>query len=96
MNLGTLTATQVRDQIAAGTLSSTDATRFALDAITRLNPTLHAYNSVLADRAMGRAAAIDAARARGEKLGLLGGVPISIKDNMCTSYGTTTCSSKML
>ncbi|HEY4329597.1 MAG TPA: amidase, partial [Phycisphaerae bacterium] len=96
MNLGTMSAREVRDEIAGGRLSSVEATRFALDAITRLNPGLHAYNSVNADRAMERAKAVDAARSSGKNPGLLAGVPISIKDNMCTTFGTTTCSSKML
>ncbi len=100
--LGTMTARQVRDEIAAGRLSSVEATKFALDAISRLNGTggvgLHAYNSVFTERAMERAKAMDAARANGKGNGggLLHGVPISIKDNMCTTFGTTTCSSKML
>jgi aspartyl-tRNA(Asn)/glutamyl-tRNA(Gln) amidotransferase subunit A len=98
MNLGTMTAWQVRDEIAAGRLSSVEATRFALDAITRLNGELHAYNAVFAERAMERAKAADAARAAGGggQKGLLLGVPLSIKDNMCTTFGATTCSSKML
>ena len=91
-----MTARQVAREIAAGKLSSVEATRFALAAIDRLNPNLHAYNSIFADRALEKAAAIDAARAKGQPLGLLAGVPISIKDNMCTTFGTTTCSSKML
>jgi aspartyl-tRNA(Asn)/glutamyl-tRNA(Gln) amidotransferase subunit A len=95
MTLGTMTARQVRDEIAAGRLSSVEATRFALDAITRLNGELHAYNCVFAERAMARAKAADSAPAGGAK-GLLHGVPISIKDNMCTTFGTTTCSSKIL
>ena len=95
MTLGTMTARQVRDEIAAGRLSSEEATRFALDAIARLNGELHAYNCVFADRAMERAKAADAARAGGGR-GLLLGLPMSIKDNMCTTFGTTTCSSKIL
>src|SRR3954469_16178597 len=94
--LSELTATQARDEIATGKLSSVEATRFALEGVARLNPELHAYNSVFADRALAQAAAVDAARGRGEKPGALAGVPISIKDNMCTTHGTTTCSSKML
>jgi aspartyl-tRNA(Asn)/glutamyl-tRNA(Gln) amidotransferase subunit A len=90
-----MTAWQVRDEIAAGRLSSVEATRFALDAITRLNGELHAYNAVFAERAIEKAKAADAARAAGQK-GLLLGVPLSIKDNMCTTFGATTCSSKML
>ncbi|HVS71057.1 MAG TPA: Asp-tRNA(Asn)/Glu-tRNA(Gln) amidotransferase subunit GatA [Phycisphaerae bacterium] len=94
--LSSFTARELRDAIAGGTVSSTEATRWALAAIERLNPQLHAYNSVHADRALQRAAAADKARADGKRDGLLAGVPISIKDNMCTPYGTTTCSSKML
>jgi aspartyl-tRNA(Asn)/glutamyl-tRNA(Gln) amidotransferase subunit A len=92
--LSDFSAREVRDQIAAGKLSSREATQYALDAIARLNPDLHAYNSVFAERALEKAAALD--NTRGQNPGLLAGVPISIKDNMCTSFGTTTCSSKML
>jgi aspartyl-tRNA(Asn)/glutamyl-tRNA(Gln) amidotransferase subunit A len=91
--LSDFSAREVRDQIAAGTITSREATQYALEAISRLNPELHAFNSVFAERALEKAAAFDA---RGDKSGLLAGVPISIKDNMCTSFGTTTCSSKML
>src|SRR5579875_1963084 len=89
-------AREVRDRIAAGELTSVEATRQTLDAIARLNPELHAYNSVFAERALQQAAAIDKRIQAGEKVGLLAGVPVSIKDNMCTDYGATTCSSKML
>jgi aspartyl-tRNA(Asn)/glutamyl-tRNA(Gln) amidotransferase subunit A len=91
-----LTARELRDQIASGETTSTAATAAVLEAIARHNPTLHAYNSVYADRARERAAAIDAARQANEPLGALGGVPIAIKDNMCTPFGTTTCSSNIL
>ena len=90
--LSDYSAREIRDQIAAGKLSSREATQFTLDAISKLNPELHAYNSVFADRALKQAEAFD----KDKKNGLLAGVPISIKDNMCTDFGTTTCSSKML
>ena len=91
-----MSATDVAAGIAAGQFSSVEVTRFALAAIERLNPQLNAYNSLFPQRALDRAAAIDRQRAAGESLGLLAGVPLSIKDNMCTPFGTTTCSSKML
>lgn len=91
-----LTARELRDQIAQGKVSSTEATQAVLNAITEHNPTLNAYNEVYAEGALAQAQAVDAARAAGKPLGLLGGVPIAIKDNMCTNYGRTTCSSKML
>lgn len=98
-NLETMTARQVAGEIAGGNVSSVEATRFALAAIERLNPELRAFNSVFAERALEKAGAVDAARAggaAGKQLGPLAGVPISIKDNMCTTFGATTCSSKML
>lgn len=91
-----MTAKGVRDAIAAGKFTSREVTQAALAAIEKHNPALHAYNSVFAERALKQAEAADAAKAAGKPLGLLHGVPISIKDNMCTTYGTTTCSSKML
>ena len=94
--LSNLSARQLRDKIAAGEITSREATSQAIAAIDHFNPQLHAFNSVFPQRALEKADAIDAARRRGEKLGLLGGVPVTIKDNMCTNWGATTCSSNML
>jgi aspartyl-tRNA(Asn)/glutamyl-tRNA(Gln) amidotransferase subunit A len=91
-----LTAVEVRNQIAAGAFSSTEITRAVLAQAEKLNQNLHAFNSFSAARALAAAAAADAAQAAGKSLGLLHGVPIALKDNMCTTYGTTTCSSRML
>ncbi|HEX7010689.1 MAG TPA: amidase family protein, partial [Phycisphaeraceae bacterium] len=86
------TLVQLRDAIAAGRLSAAEATRAYLDRIERLNPTINAYHEVYAQRAMERAQQVDAGRIRGP----LAGVPVAIKDLMCTDYGHTTCSSRML
>ena len=91
-----LSARALREKIVKGEISSRAATDMALAAIDKLNPTLHAFNEVFHERARGQADAVDAARQAGRPLGLLAGVPISIKDNMCTPYGKTTCSSKIL
>jgi aspartyl-tRNA(Asn)/glutamyl-tRNA(Gln) amidotransferase subunit A len=91
-----LTATQLRNAIATGQVTSSQATTAVLKAIDELNPKLNAYNSVFHQRAMEKADAVDKARAAGKPIGPLGGVPIALKDNMCTTFGTTTCSSKML
>jgi aspartyl-tRNA(Asn)/glutamyl-tRNA(Gln) amidotransferase subunit A len=91
-----MSALALRDAIAAGQVSAAEATRAYLDAIERQDGAIRAYTQVFADRAMERAAQIDAARAAGKPLGPLGGVPVSIKDNMCTAWGKTTCASKIL
>jgi aspartyl-tRNA(Asn)/glutamyl-tRNA(Gln) amidotransferase subunit A len=86
------TILQARDAIATKKISSTELTRQILDRIARLDPQINAYNSVWPERALAIAAEVDA----GQRTGPLAGVPIAIKDNLCTSFGTTTCSSKML
>ena len=91
-----LTALELRDAIASGGVSATEAARAYLDAIDRLEPAIAAYNEIFGDRALARAGQIDAARAAGDRLGALAGVPVAVKDNMCMSYGRTTCSSRIL
>lgn len=91
-----LTARQLRDRIAKGDISSQEATEASLQAIAKHDGTLKSYNSTYAERAMAKAAEIDNARAKKQPLGPLAGVPVAIKDNMCTTFGTTTCSSKIL
>ncbi len=82
----------LRDAIAAKQVTATQAVQAYLDRIDRYNDRLHVYHEVYADRALERAAAVDA----GQVTGPLAGVPIAIKDNLCTEYGHTTCSSKIL
>lgn len=73
-------------------ISAADLTQSLLDQIAAHNPRLNAYNSIHADRALQVAKECD----EGKRSGALAGVPIAVKDNLCTSHGTTTCSSNML
>jgi aspartyl-tRNA(Asn)/glutamyl-tRNA(Gln) amidotransferase subunit A len=91
-----LSAVELAGAIAAGELSAAQALEACLARIEQREPQVQAYNEVLADDARRQAAAVDAARAGGAKLGPLAGVPVAIKDNLCTTVGHTTCSSKML
>jgi aspartyl-tRNA(Asn)/glutamyl-tRNA(Gln) amidotransferase subunit A len=91
-----LTAVELRDRIAAGEVSSRQATEAYLSAIERREPAVAAYNEVLAERALQQADQIDRLRSAGKPIGALGGVPLAVKDNLCTTYGRTTCSSRIL
>ena len=90
------TARELRQDIAAGSLSAVEACRVTLDRMSSTNASLNAFNHVAADRALERAAAIDRQRAAGDRLGPLAGVPIALKDNMCVRGMRTTASSKIL
>ncbi len=76
-------------------MSAVDACRAALARIERLNPELNAFNTVTAEQAIARAEAIDADPDRWRRAPLAG-VPIAIKDNLCTRGVRTTASSRML
>jgi len=88
--------TQLLEQLSMGAVSSVQTVRAMLDRIARFDPSLHAYVSVLADDALARAAQCDAARARGEPLGSLHGVPVSVKDLMHIKGVRTTAQSQVL
>jgi aspartyl-tRNA(Asn)/glutamyl-tRNA(Gln) amidotransferase subunit A len=72
-----------------------DVCREALDRIAAAHE-LNAFNHVMGERAMARADAIDRRRAAGQSLGALAGVPVVLKDNLCTRGVRTTASSKIL
>jgi len=91
-----LSALELRDAIAAGKLSAVEATQAYLDAIARHDSTIASYNEVLPEAALTQAKQVDADRAAGKPQGPLAGVPLAVKDNLCTTVGHTTCSSKIL
>jgi aspartyl-tRNA(Asn)/glutamyl-tRNA(Gln) amidotransferase subunit A len=76
--------------------SAREVTQSYLDAIDARESEIHAFNYVMRDEALVAADALDARIAKGEDVGPLAGVPIALKDNMCTDGIPTTCSSKIL
>ena len=90
------TVTEIAAGVRAGTLKAVDVLEQHLAAIEAREPEVHAFNLVTAEAARERAAAIDAAVAAGDDPGPLAGVPVALKDNMCTRGVPTTCSSQIL
>ncbi|MCP4788203.1 MAG: Asp-tRNA(Asn)/Glu-tRNA(Gln) amidotransferase subunit GatA [Fuerstiella sp.] len=82
--------------LQAGELTSRTLTAACLARIDQLNPKLNAFVSVNADAALAGADAVDAKRAAGQSIGMLQGLPVGIKDNMCQAGVSTTCGSRML
>jgi aspartyl-tRNA(Asn)/glutamyl-tRNA(Gln) amidotransferase subunit A len=82
--------------VARGDVSAEEVARESLAAIEQRDVALGAFLAVSVDAALQDARAVDARRARGESLGPLAGVPIALKDALCTRGIATTCGSKML
>jgi len=89
-------AKELREQIAARGIKSVAATGALFERIEAYEPVIGAYISTFKEEALARADEIDAKIAAGKQVGVLGGVAVAIKDNICTNFGVTTCASKML
>jgi len=94
MNLG-ITATQYLEQIKNGSLTAEEFMAKTIERIKKVEDSVHAYIS-LNDDAISQAKQIDKKLKAKEKVGICLGMPISIKDNICTKGMKTTCGSKML
>jgi aspartyl-tRNA(Asn)/glutamyl-tRNA(Gln) amidotransferase subunit A len=83
-------------KLSSGELSSRDLCEGLLRRVQKWNPTLRAILSIEEDRVMQRAEELDRRRGQGADLGVLGGIPVGVKDNLCSRVGRTTCGSRML
>ena len=96
MNLMSLTAVELGKKIKSGEVTAVDATKAALEQIKKLDGTYNCYVTVDEEAALAEAAKVQKKIEAGELTGPLAGVPVAIKDNMCTEGMLTTCSSRIL
>jgi len=89
-------AAEIARAVRTGQLRAVSVVERHLAAIAELDPELHAFVTVLADEALRDAAAVDEAVAAGRDPGPLAGVPVAVKDNLCTRGVPTTCASRIL
>jgi aspartyl-tRNA(Asn)/glutamyl-tRNA(Gln) amidotransferase subunit A len=89
-------AFDIRDGIEAGAMSAVEVTRAYLARAEELNPKLSCFLTIDHEGALAAASQVDRARESGVPLGPLAGVPIALKDNLCTRGVRTTCASKIL
>ena len=82
--------------LASKNVSSTELTKAHIERIQTVDPTLQAYLTVTEDQALDQAAKVDRRIAQGEEIGPLEGIPMALKDNICTEGVRTSCASKML
>jgi aspartyl-tRNA(Asn)/glutamyl-tRNA(Gln) amidotransferase subunit A len=91
-----LTLKELRDKISAGQVTSTDAVNSVFERIEKLDASIGAFISTYKDKALKTATDVDKRISAGQPVGRLAGVPVAVKDNMCTTFGATTCASKIL
>src|SRR3569623_176940 len=83
------TATGIADAVRSGAVSATQVVQAALERVASRDGKIGAFTTLLADRALAEAAAVDRARQEGKALGPLAGVPYAVK-NLYDIAGVTT------
>ncbi len=96
MNLLSLTAVELGKKIRAGEVTAQEAVEVSLAAIEEKEPQVHSFVTIDRENALRRAEEVQKKIEAGDLPGPLAGVPVAIKDNLCTKGVLTTCSSKIL
>ena len=96
MKIYDLTAHEVRDKLRKREISSLDLTETSFKRIEEVENKIDAFITLTKKEALLQAKAFDEAMKRGETLGDLAGIPMALKDNMCTDGILTSCASKIL
>ncbi|NET04348.1 MAG: Asp-tRNA(Asn)/Glu-tRNA(Gln) amidotransferase subunit GatA [Merismopedia sp. SIO2A8] len=87
---------QLHQQLISKERSAVEIAQEALNRIQQLEPKVHSFLYTTSEQALEQARQVDAKIAAGEEIGLLAGIPIGIKDNLCTKGIATTCASHIL
>lgn len=90
------TAHQLHTMLTEKQISAREIAESTLQRVQDVEQIVKGYMTVTAEQALAQAAAVDAKIARGEQISALAGIPMAIKDNICTAGIKTTCSSKIL
>lgn len=96
MDIDKMTISEIRSGIINKQFTAREVTESFLSTIFEKEPMIDGFLTVCADEALAQAVEIDRKIKNKEPLGKLGGVPVAVKDNICTNGIRTTCASKML
>ena len=96
MQLHYLTAHQLQNMLVSKQISAEELTRAVFERIEQIDDQIRAYITLTKEQALNCARQVDQARLSGEALSPLAGIPVAIKDNICTKGVRTTCASKIL
>lgn len=96
MELYKLTLKSACEKLQSGEIESLQLTESVLSRIKQVEDSIGAYVTVNKEGALAQAAKVDELRKQGKELPVMAGIPVAVKDNLCTQGLKTTCSSKIL